>query len=174
MKAQLIDYNSVRVISDEQFEKFVQVKAEKIIKESEEGAITPEQAYEQALSDLKKIFKEFEFTPYKKDENNPFTSFIPHYVEKDGKVVNIWEVKENFDVVTMNAKIEQYEKEIAETDSEIVEYCELLIMGKPYTEIPSEAKELINKRSKLRKQITDIKVLRDKINSAEGEDGKIE
>lgn len=163
MKAQLIDYNSVRVISDEQFERFVQVKAEKIIEESGEGAITPEQAREQALSDLKKIFKEFEFTPYIKDESQPFTSFIPHYIEKNGKVVNVWEVKENYDVVTMDAKIEQYEKQIAETDNKIVEYCEMLIMGKPYSEIPSEAKDLISQRSKLRKQITDIKELKNNI-----------
>lgn len=159
MKAKLFSEKSIKIIDDDKFQSMILFRAEIISKSKN---IDIEAATDEATAELNKVWKDFIFNPYDGDKNN-FSIVDVSYYEKDGVITNKWTVIENFDIATMNNRIAQYEAEISTTNDKIIQYCEMLIMGKPVSDIPDEAKELINKRNDLRKQITDIKKLKDEI-----------
>jgi superfamily II DNA or RNA helicase len=169
MKAQFFSSYSIDIITDEKFQNLVSYRAGEIVKKAKEGSeITSEDAYQQALNELSEIYKEFDFTPIDKTQYGEFTSFVPKYELKDGKIINTWEIKDNTNVSTMQNKIAEIEQKIKESDDKIIAFCERVIMGEDVTSIQKDADKIITERNNYRQKITDITNLIDKINKSDG------
>ncbi|MDL2310318.1 hypothetical protein LJC39_04300, partial [Parabacteroides sp. OttesenSCG-928-B22] len=82
-------------------------------------------------------------------------SLIPYYEEKDGVVLQKWEIRKN-DVYLISQRIEEMKSHLSNDDYKIIKCYEANLLNNP---LPYDIVELHSEREKIRKEINELEKL---------------